>query len=271
MKPDIKHYSDLVLERFLLDELPGDLMQEISRALEKDALLQKRLDDLKQSNQDILNRYPVETMASQIRDRLRVENGREEAIAQKRRPLWTRRLFIASPVLAAALLLLVMLSPFSSELPDGTRIKGPEVEPTLMVFRNSDGKIEQLKEGVRAKAGDLLQLKYKVAEKTYGVIVSIDGNGIVTLHFPENRRGSTRMEANREVSLPNAYELDDAPGFERFFLLTSGQPLDVAGIIRAAEDLARVPANARTGTIRLRVQTADTAQTSILLNKGGRP
>jgi hypothetical protein len=265
----MKHYADRVLERYLLNELPGHQMKEITRALETDELLQKRLDELKHSNQEILNRYPAGTMVPQILDRVRMETAREQAAAPGKRSHWSRRLFIASPVLAAALLLILLLSPFTSDLPEDTRIKGQPGEPVLLVFRNTDGKIEQLRDGSMARAGDLLQLKYKVPEKTYAVIVSIDGSGTVTLHFPENRRGSTRTPANREVSLPSAYELDDAPRFERFFLLTSNEPLNVGAVIRAAEDLASVPGSARTGTIHLKNRTGRTGQTSILLNKGG--
>lgn len=272
----MKYYADWVLEKYVLNELPKHELKEMTLALENNPRLQKRVEELKKSNNEILNRCPASTQVPQILDRLRLEKAREEAAASRasasgKQLHWSRRLFIASPILAAAILLIVFLSPFSSTLQDGTRIKGKPAKSSLLVFRKINGNIEQLHDKNRAKAGDLLQLKYKVPENTYGIIISIDGNGTVTLHFPENRQSSTQMKANREISLPMAYELDNAPWFERFFLLTSNRPLNVNAVIQAADNLAQVPANARTDTISMDNQAGTTGQTSILLNKGEQP
>jgi hypothetical protein len=43
------------------------------------------------------------------------------------------------------------------------------------------------------------------------------------------------------VPLPHAYRLDDAPAFERFFLVTSAAPFDAAQAVEAARRLARAP------------------------------
>jgi hypothetical protein len=276
-----KKIDDRVLERYLLNELPGDRMKEITKILESDALLKERLDALKESNRSILRDYPAETVAPRILDRVRTETARAEyADSKKERPLWQKRLFFASPALAAALVLIFLVSPFKIDHPgidpkppvqDGTRIKGtPGAALDLLVFRETGGKIEQLEAGMNAKAGDRLQLAYTAPKDTYGVILSIDGNGVVTLHFPDKAGQSTKLENGNKINLKNSYELDDAPGFERFFFLTSSRPLDVKKAMQAARNLARRPGHAKTGTIEPASPTPGQRvnQVSILINKG---
>ncbi len=60
-------------------------------------------------------------------------------------------------------------------------------------------------------------------------------------------------------------ELDDAPGFERFFLITSGFPLDVNTIMKKAESLARDPERVREKKLDL---SEDLRQYSVLILKG---
>ena len=63
----------------------------------------------------------------------------------------------------------------------------------------------------------------------YGVLLSIDGARKVTLHWPEaGQRRRRPLQASGEMRLPSAYELDDAPAFERFFLVRADEPFSVA-------------------------------------------
>jgi hypothetical protein len=71
------------------------------------------------------------------------------------------------------------------------------------------------------------------------MILSIDGKGAVTLHLPERKGDSTKLELGKQSLLSNAFELDDAPEFERFFFLTSDSPIDVDGVLQEAQDLAK--------------------------------
>jgi hypothetical protein len=62
------------------------------------------------------------------------------------------------------------------------------------------------------------------------LIASIDGAGVVTLHYPANADAPALATAlaQKPTSLPQAYVLDDAPQFERFFFITSEDPIEVA-------------------------------------------
>jgi hypothetical protein len=122
-----------------------------------------------------------------------------------------------------------------------------------------------MKDGNVAEPGDLLQLAYVAASEHYGVILSIDGRGGVTRHFPAEEGGSTLLALNKRSLLPNAIELDDAPGYERFFLVTSKTPIDIAAVVAKAGDLAADPGQARSSDMDL---PAGLKQRSVLILKG---
>ena len=133
----------------------------------------------------------------------------------------------------------------NTEQPEVINIKGEAPQPVnlgktrLLIHRKRNNHVELLPNGTSAKAGDLLQLGYITANEPYGIILSIDGQGRVTLHFPESKDLPTALVRRQKILLPNAIELDNAPAFERFFFITSTSPLEVAGTLRAAEKLAK--------------------------------
>jgi len=75
----------------------------------------------------------------------------------------------------------------------------------------------------------------------YVVVLSIDGARKVTLHWPERNDGDAPAVKAGENRLPSAYELDDAPAFERFFLIHAKTPFSVATAVEAARALAAQP------------------------------
>jgi hypothetical protein len=60
----------------------------------------------------------------------------------------------------------------------------------------------------------------------------------VTLHHPESPRGETTLSSGGAIPLAQAYELDDAPRFERFFFV-SGEGVDVGRVSQALVTLGR--------------------------------
>jgi hypothetical protein len=121
---------------------------------------------------------------------------------------------------------------------DGVRVKGAA---RLVVFRQVGKQAERLEQDAVARAGDLLQLRYDSGRHSYGVIASVDGAGVVTLHFPssEDAPPEATAMAKRSTVLPHAYALDDAPKFERFFFITANEPIDVQQSLAALRALAR--------------------------------
>ncbi len=250
--------SDRTLERYLLSELPEDEMDRVARAADRDPDVARRLEALRRSNAEILDRYPPSMMAARIRDRWDAAEKAEQAVLQRR---W-RGLAFALPAAALAALLLVVLLPLQQE---STRLKG--LEGSLVLHRKRGAAIEALADGTRASAGDVIQISYVTGGARYGAIFSIDGRGTVTWHLPlglRPRAESPQVQPGGEVALGAAYELDEAPGFERFFLVTSDKPFPLDRIDAEARRMAADPASARGGSLRL---ARGLAQSSFLLVK----
>jgi hypothetical protein len=154
----------------------------------------------------------------------------------------------------------------------GTRIKG--LTPVLVVYRRAGHEPERLSDGDNAAPGDEVQLAYAAAGRAYGAILSVDGRGVVTLHFPsradappsELKLSQPAAGAIGAVALPRALALDDAPEFERFFFVTSGQPFDLGVVLASARALAQESTASRA----LLELPTGIEQTSVLLRKGSR-
>ena len=146
------------------------------------------------------------------------------------------------------------------------RSKGsePSAAPRLYVYRHGADGNQRLSDGARAARGDLVQLAYGSRRGGYGVLLSIDGAGKVTLHWPEKQDGEAApLKPSSENRLPSSYELDDAPAFERFFLVRAATPFAVATALEAARALAAQP-SARTQALAL---PSNFEQISLALDK----
>ena len=250
---------DILIEQLLLGELP----EARARELRADPLVRARMEELSASNREILERYPPEVMGRRIGWRLEKgerPQGFNPALAGLRRPL--PRLV---PAAALAVLLVavgvVALAPWREGI-EVTRVKG--ARPHLVVYRKTDAGAETLAAGIGVRAGDVLQIGYVAAARKYGVIFSIDGRGVLTLHFPAGPAASSLLEREGETMLDYGYQLDDAPGFERFFLVTSDRVPPIAEVLAAGRRLASDPSQARKAELAL---PAGLEQWSLLLAK----
>ncbi len=240
-----KGIPDLFIEKLLLDELPRSMKE---RLLE-DPYVRHRLEELKADNRRTLEEHPPEEMAKAIRNRSRFSRSRPVVTGEPRRRLnWTRLVPAASfalLVLAGGLLLLTrgphLFAP-GGQAAD-IRLKGGAAH--LNVYMKTDGGARLLEEGDRVTEGTTVQIGYVSGSKEYGVIVSIDGRGMVTLHFPPSPTAGLQLEGQGEVLLPFAYTLDDAPDFERFFFVVSEKSFSAATVLEAAEKLAEKPESAK--------------------------
>ena len=267
---------DLFIEKLLLDELPGDMKERLLR----DPSVRRRLDELKAENRKILEEYPPEQMAKVIRNRRdwsrqsrqaespRTARIRPRAVRSRPRAVRLRRLVPAASfallVLVGGLLLISRGPEFFA--PQGQRqeirLKGGAAH--LNVYMKTDAGARLLEEGDRVAEGTTLQLGYVSGDYQYGAIVSIDGRGAVTLHFPLSAVNAQSLEGEGELLLPFAYTLDDAPAFERFFFVLSGRPFSVETVLQAAERLSAKPEEAKTQDLDL---PGKLEQSSILLLK----
>jgi len=279
MKEERGRVPDLILEQFALGELPSAEEARLRSAMDSDPDIRRRLDEIERSNARILADHPPAQTAALIRARLEREGETGEADALLRfRPSLGQRAAAglarraALPAAAAFLVLagaLAMRGVFTSPTSDlgVTRAKGGAAG--LHVYRKTATGSEELADGSLAARRDLLQLSYSSGGARYGAILSIDGRGSVTFHLPPAYAGgsaqSPELDSRPGTALDSAYELDDAPSFERFFIVLSEKPFSLSELYDGARKLAaRGDASSAPLPIGSRLE-----QSSLLLRKDG--
>jgi hypothetical protein len=115
--------------------------------------------------------------------------------------------------------------------------RASRVAPRLFVYRKAPTGAEELAAGAAARENDVVQLAY-AAGRHFGTIVSIDGRGTVTRHLPAAGTLASPLKTGAAFALPEAYRLDDAPGFERFYFVTADQPFAVDLVLTAVAHAA---------------------------------
>lgn len=239
---------DLLLEQLALDELDDEQAQAL-----KDALgdrLESELNARRQDDQQTLQRHPPARIAAQIEARINVQAEAEASASQPSKraatwPMWTIAGAVGAVAVAALVLVWNTNPPQTSPAIEGdriaqaapsdtVRIKG---DPHIVLQRSrKGGGADPLAAGDTVKPGDLLLVALRPANAVHGVLVSVDGAGEVTLHFPTTPEEHSALPLGAEATL-HGFELDDAPGFERFLFVTADSPLDVAGLVQATRTL----------------------------------
>jgi len=231
---------DWQLERMRQGEIP------------RDESAAGRLEALERSDREILEAHPPAKVAAEVRRRM------EKAPRPWRPMLWL------VPAAAALAVVAIGRGPERAGEPEEiTREKGM-LAPHLVVHRRAGGGAERMSDHQTARPGDVLQLSYVAAGRSYGVILSLDGRGQVTLHLPPQASAPAPLAVQGTVPLPEAYELDDAPAFERFVFVTSRVPFDAGDVVDAARTVARDAAEAREKPLPL---APGMEQSSLLLEK----
>ena len=194
------------------------------------AEVQAQIDGLRSADQRIRDDYPPVRMLAGIREKY-------DARRRARRMVLIPAAATGGVVLLALALWVVV--PVNRDLREDTPsvaaslpyegIKGGM--PGLSVFRNGEDGQEEMADGAMASKGDVLQLAFSTGGAQSLLVCSVDGRGTVTRHYPQEKE-NTLVTPGQRVLLPFAFELDDAPGYEKFFLVWSTEPaqMDVAAV-----------------------------------------
>lgn len=121
---------------------------------------------------------------------------------------------------------------------NGVRLKG--LEPHLAIFRKTPAGSEPLHPGQKTRPGEVLRIGYQSAGFPYGAILSVDGNGNVTRHWPASGERSGRLQGG-EALLPSSFELDAAPDYERFYFVVSKKPFALDPLLRSLHENESLP------------------------------
>lgn len=251
---------DILVELLALGELDDDEAAQVRAQLVAED--DPRLDAIAKSDAEILERYPVQVIAPRLQP-AGPGSVVELSSARSRRTRWTRLIVGGLAAAAAVAIVWVLgegqeLSPSDRDGPDEVAVAGSGAPADLggakepwqvrhkgiarLIVHKQGGK-DPLRAGATVAAGELLQLSYATGPEGHGVIVSLDGSGIATQHWPSTVDGPTSLSPGL-VQLDHAYELDDAPGFERFFFVTSNAAIDPGVVLQAARALGETAAPA---------------------------
>ena len=235
---------DWKLEKYLTGDLPAEEMHEIREMEATDEIFAGRVKMLREDNAAILKKLPFEKLSEKIA----TMPGRSNAGAGNTVRVNFKLVKLAT---AAALVLAVVTVALFSQRSlseqntqvmevamadasgdDGVRIKG--LSARMEVWKKTGDSAVQMENLGEAREGDEIQLRYAVAEKCYGLLFSMDGNGTITMHMGHENR-AVELEPGKMTTLPFAYKLDNAPKFEKFFFLTSKNEFELnAGDIDAS-------------------------------------
>lgn len=240
---------DWKLERYLTGDLPEGEMREIRELEKTDEIFAGRVKMMREDNAAILKKLPFERLSEKMDARELGSGlngtGRGMFISGKGMPAGFKLVKFAAA--AALVLAVVSVALFSqreigpdagtqvaggaqvmdvamvdaSEIPGGagdTRIKG--LDARMEVWKKTGDSAVQMPNLGEAREGDEIQLRYAVPEKCFGMLFSMDGNGTLTMHMADGS-SAVALEPGKMTTLPFAYKLDNAPKFEKFFLLTS--------------------------------------------------
>jgi hypothetical protein len=110
---------------------------------------------------------------------------------------------------------------------DDVRPKGRDVVAPMELFEQVRGESMRLHHNDQRGPGTLVQVVVH-GPAAHAAVLSVDGLGVITWHWP--LQGGTAPITTPTLAMPHAYELDDAPRFERFLLVRAGQPLTAQAI-----------------------------------------
>ena len=230
----VKKISDFKLERYLLGDLPEGEMQALREREACDEIFAARVREMREQGE----RFLAENPFSAIEDKLKNAERLEILPNRSFNTLWLK--IAAALVIALGVFFAVVLnrnvatyegSGTSMEVAladtdDGTRIKG--MSASLEVWKKTGDSAVQMVNLGDAFEGDEIQLRYRVPQKCFGMLFSMDGNGTITMHMGEGDK-AIELEPGKMTTLPFAYKLDNAPKFEKFFLLTSEKAFEIDG------------------------------------------
>lgn len=230
----VNKISDFKLERYLLGDLPEGEMQALREREACDEIFAARVKQLREEGKSFLAENPFSTIENKLENAERPVNMPNRSFSA----LWLKAaaaLVIALGVFAAVVLNRnvttyegsgMSMDVAMADTDNGTRIKG--MSASLEVWKKTgDSAVQMLNLG-DASEGDEIQLRYRVPQKCFGMLFSMDGNGTITMHMGEGDK-AVRLEPGKMTTLPFAYKLDNAPKFEKFFLLTSEKAFEIDG------------------------------------------
>lgn len=229
----------LYFEQVNLNEEPTVLARDGESSVQNSAVHDSaELDRIERSNAEILSRYPADAMRKIIEEKIAAS---KPVTSKPRARTFAFRANLAGLAAAACCVIavsflsintLVARHPAQSS-PSGetgtlvaSRLKGAGSR-IFVYLKDTDG-ARLLPPETRVATDDTIQISYIAGDDSFGAIISIDGSGVVTQHYPEAGDMSAPLSQTGEIPLDFSYKLDSAPRFERFFLVSGKETFTTA-------------------------------------------
>jgi len=250
--------SSFMLERYRLGELKPEDEAAVNEALLTDKNLGSLLEKLDESDQELRQNYPFEYFHIEEKKfpKLVITDTQKRFSYRKAAYIGLAALLLAGILLPVLFIVFTRNIPENSgppitgngsEMRNGTEIaaadrsKGSALPGSgLSVYLKSDNEILIGDKAVLSE-GNTVQLAYTTPAggEYYGVIFSIDGRSVVTMHYPYRLGQSSLLASGKRTFLTEAYTLDDAPDFELFVMVISDSPLDAGTVLEKARELVK--------------------------------
>jgi hypothetical protein len=232
---------DILVERYRLKELPQEAADRLAGQARQDATLRDRIEALDRSDEEMRRTGALDRLANRIvRETRSGARGRRRPVASWAVPAAAAAAIVALVVAARSpALRLADRDAVTATAPSGDRIKG--LRPSLAVYRRTADGSETLADGAVARPGEVLRVGYHAAGRPFGIIFSVDGRGTITMHLPAGGDHAVPLAREATTLLDQAYELDDAPLWERFYFVTGDRAFTAAPVVDAARRAAGDP------------------------------
>ena len=250
--------SDFKLDCLLAGEVPPDEQRAVEAHFGSCDRCQQRYARLSESRRTFSREAPsfaaFERSEPSVQMRESGSSSRAEPVAASRRSLANRRLggershwlLAASALAAAAALVLVMGSPWSSSFPSDrdtagatTRTKGGPASLGWVVRRGEHVFTGRPWESLRA--GDSVRFTISTREPVYVAILALDAAGRLSMYYPDGEQLS-KIDVGRDQLLPAAIELDAAGDVEHLYAVFGLNAVAVSSVRDAIERSPDAPA-----------------------------
>jgi hypothetical protein len=241
--PSHSHPSALKLEAHLLDPERSPVSNHVANCPDCRA----HLLEMERQGQDFMRSVYPQTVDSLLPKR-------------ERRWTWASILAPAAALAAAAVVLVVNRG---QPAPDYVGTKGVAIKLNVYAGLEDGARILSDKDQVPAAAA--LRFRVQPGRPCHLGIVSVDEHGEVSRLFPSSGEVGPTLE--HQQSLPGGAILDGQPGPERIFAVCSAEPLPMQKLEAAVKTAAGTGADAVRALNAIPGLPANTAQTTLLLEK----
>jgi len=208
--------SRLALDRYATGELSAESSEEIRRLLEERPEAQAHLEAIDQARAAL---PALDTAALRARAAAIAMTPPELPEAANR----PARVWLAPVLLIAAMILIGLLSTLQTGPEPHTAIRSGDA---LRVYQLRDNQLH-LYRGDALGSGEVVGFKVAAAGRESVVVLSVDGEGRVSVFYPDTAGDPVPLRGDGMVALPGSVVLDAAPGPETFFAVFD-TPVDEA-------------------------------------------